>query len=407
MELEDQVKFLMKSYEAPKPSSQVNKITSSCKFCSGPHETHNCMELPKRAFKEFASSRADKMEDRWPTTNRGPRNFGEAYEAWKDKPNFRGYQTQSVSLNDSSPLAWFEHYPPQNTPKQSYEEALRKFFLSQELQLSTLETRFRQQQADMNNKVSNMLNAINERNASKSTQAEEVKSVTIINHPTSHVKIKSPSKLFKHMSPKVKETKDHVNSSRPIHFVNTITTILAPKPDQNQQPTRDGGHEVEGEVSKKDHDVTKSPIDLPKDSITQGLSEWKESKEESEGTKENPGILDKSIMERLERDMVGISIRCRNRIEEGDSKVFKISCTTNKKLITDTYIDPNLHVNAIPLSLYNEAFPEKITCKELDNVRIMKRSSVMIGGFIYNIDLTMIDDIDSFINLTLTNLIIT
>jgi hypothetical protein len=101
MELEDQVKFLMKSYEAPKPSSQMNKITSSCKFCSGPHETHNCMELPKRAFKEFASSRADKTEDRWPTTNRGPRNFGEAYEAWKDKPNFRGYQTLSVSFNDS------------------------------------------------------------------------------------------------------------------------------------------------------------------------------------------------------------------------------------------------------------------------------------------------------------------
>jgi hypothetical protein len=40
MELEDQVKFLMKSYEAPKPSNQVNKITSSCELCNGPHDTY-------------------------------------------------------------------------------------------------------------------------------------------------------------------------------------------------------------------------------------------------------------------------------------------------------------------------------------------------------------------------------
>ena len=139
----------------------------------------------------------------------------------------------------------------------------------------------------MNKKVGNLLNAINERIASKSAQAEEVKSVTIINQPTSHVKLKSPSRLFKHMSPKVKETKDHVNSSGPIHFVNTITAILAHKPDQSQQPTRNGGHDVKGEAPKKDHDVAMSPIDLPKDSITQGSSEWKESKEESEGPKEN------------------------------------------------------------------------------------------------------------------------
>jgi hypothetical protein len=90
MELEDQVKFLMKSDEIPKPSSQVNKITSSCKLCNGPDETHNCMELPKRAFKEFIYSRANKAGDRGPATNRSSQNFGEAYDAWKDKPNFIG-----------------------------------------------------------------------------------------------------------------------------------------------------------------------------------------------------------------------------------------------------------------------------------------------------------------------------
>jgi hypothetical protein len=67
MELEDQVKFLMKSYESPKPSSQVNKITSSCELCSGPHDTRDCMELPEQAFADFASSRTDGAGDKWYT----------------------------------------------------------------------------------------------------------------------------------------------------------------------------------------------------------------------------------------------------------------------------------------------------------------------------------------------------
>jgi hypothetical protein len=101
MELEGRVKSLMKSYEAQKPSCQVSRIASTCKLCNGPHETHNCMELPKRAYNEFTSSHI----------GQGPRTFVEAYEAWKDKPDFRGYQTRSVSFNDSSPLTWSEYFP--------------------------------------------------------------------------------------------------------------------------------------------------------------------------------------------------------------------------------------------------------------------------------------------------------
>jgi hypothetical protein len=149
-----------------------------------------------------------------------------------------------------------------------------------------------------------------------------------------------------------------------------------------------------------------SLADLFEDSITQESSEWEESKEKSEGHTENPVILGESIIRKLEENVVDITIGCSNRIKECDSKVFKISCTTRKNLITDTYIDPNLPINVIPLSLYNEAFPEQITCKGHDDIRIMKRLPVMIRGFIYNIDLTVIDDIDSFINPTLTNLVL-
>jgi hypothetical protein len=75
----------------------------------------------------------------------------------------------------------------------------------------------------MNNKVGNLLNAINERIASKLAQAEEVKSVTIINQPPSQVKIKNPSKLFKHISPKVKETRDPFVRNTHIPIKDSVT----------------------------------------------------------------------------------------------------------------------------------------------------------------------------------------
>ncbi|GKB20020.1 hypothetical protein Tco_0853943 [Tanacetum coccineum] len=40
--------------------TQVNKITTSCEICSGPHDTQYCMEDPEQAFVEYASSRIDK-----------------------------------------------------------------------------------------------------------------------------------------------------------------------------------------------------------------------------------------------------------------------------------------------------------------------------------------------------------
>ncbi|GKA36016.1 hypothetical protein Tco_0722507 [Tanacetum coccineum] len=47
IELENQVQRLMEAHLAPMQPTQVNKITSSCKICSGPYDTQYCMENPK------------------------------------------------------------------------------------------------------------------------------------------------------------------------------------------------------------------------------------------------------------------------------------------------------------------------------------------------------------------------
>ncbi|GJU71715.1 MAK10-like protein [Tanacetum coccineum] len=58
IELENQVQRLMEAHLAPNQLVQVNKIASSCKISSGPHDTQYCKENPKQAFVEYASSHA-------------------------------------------------------------------------------------------------------------------------------------------------------------------------------------------------------------------------------------------------------------------------------------------------------------------------------------------------------------
>ncbi|GJU90632.1 MAK10-like protein [Tanacetum coccineum] len=63
IKLENQVQRLMEAHLALTQPSQVNTITTSCKICYGPHDTHYCMEVPEQAFVEYASSRTDETGD--------------------------------------------------------------------------------------------------------------------------------------------------------------------------------------------------------------------------------------------------------------------------------------------------------------------------------------------------------
>ncbi|GJS12712.1 MAK10-like protein [Tanacetum coccineum] len=63
IELENQVQRLMEAHLALMQPTQVNKITTSCEICSGPHDTRYCMEDPEQAFVEYASSRTDEARE--------------------------------------------------------------------------------------------------------------------------------------------------------------------------------------------------------------------------------------------------------------------------------------------------------------------------------------------------------
>ncbi|GKC72467.1 hypothetical protein Tco_1118350 [Tanacetum coccineum] len=60
IELENQVQCLMEAHLAPTQPTQVNKITTSCEICIGPHDTQYCIKDPEQAFVEYTSSHTDK-----------------------------------------------------------------------------------------------------------------------------------------------------------------------------------------------------------------------------------------------------------------------------------------------------------------------------------------------------------
>ncbi|GKB01592.1 MAK10-like protein, partial [Tanacetum coccineum] len=106
IELENQVQRLMEAHLALTQPTQVNKVTSSCEICSGPHNTQYCMENPENAFVKYASSCTD--------------------------------ETGGLVSN---------------------------FMASQEARLSKFETDFKQQQSEMTNKIDTVLKAITDRMA--------------------------------------------------------------------------------------------------------------------------------------------------------------------------------------------------------------------------------------------------
>ncbi|GKA49568.1 hypothetical protein Tco_0742641 [Tanacetum coccineum] len=87
IELENQVQRLMEAHLSPTQPTQVNN-TTSCEICSGPHDIQYCMEDPEQAFVEYASLRTDEVGGNRFTLNQRLRNFNDAANTWKDKPNF-------------------------------------------------------------------------------------------------------------------------------------------------------------------------------------------------------------------------------------------------------------------------------------------------------------------------------
>ncbi|GJW73502.1 MAK10-like protein [Tanacetum coccineum] len=142
IELENQVQRLMEVHIVPNPPVQGNKMASSCEICSGPHDTQYCMENPKQAFVDYASSRTDEAGGKWFTFKPLQNNLGDTYNrSWKSHSNLR---------------------------------------------LSKFEADFKQQQSEMTNKIDTFLKAINDL-MTLALPSDTVKNPKLNANPTSSV----------------------------------------------------------------------------------------------------------------------------------------------------------------------------------------------------------------------------
>ncbi|GJT71772.1 hypothetical protein Tco_1031058 [Tanacetum coccineum] len=88
----------------------------------------------------------------------GPRNFNEATNAWKDKPNFNWARAQTFTSPQTGSLStYFSSY------QTKLEKALSDFDSRQERRLSSLGTQLEQQQDDMISKINNLWKAVFEK----------------------------------------------------------------------------------------------------------------------------------------------------------------------------------------------------------------------------------------------------
>ncbi|GJT21432.1 hypothetical protein Tco_1186170 [Tanacetum coccineum] len=175
IELESQFQCLMEAYLAPTQPTQVNKITTLCEICSGPHDTQYCMENPEQAFVKYVSSHTDEARGKWYTFKPDQNNLGDTYNpSWRSHPNLRWRQPQNSQNNFSNPPNRFQpnslisnhsfNNHPQNLNNQSNIEGLvSEFMASQYARLSKFEADFKQQQSEMTNKIDTVLKAITDR----------------------------------------------------------------------------------------------------------------------------------------------------------------------------------------------------------------------------------------------------
>nr|GEV58539.1 MAK10-like protein [Tanacetum cinerariifolium]GEY42248.1 MAK10-like protein [Tanacetum cinerariifolium] len=177
IKLENQVQRLMEAHLALTQPTQVNKIPTSCEICSGPHDTHYCMEDPEQAFVEYATSRTDEAGGKRYTFKPEQNNLGDTYNpSWRSHPNLRGRQTQNsqnnfsnppsrLQLNGSIPNRTFFNNPQSFNNQSNLEGLVSNFMASQDARLSKFEADFKQQQSKMTNKIDAMLKAITDRMA--------------------------------------------------------------------------------------------------------------------------------------------------------------------------------------------------------------------------------------------------
>nr|GEY63815.1 MAK10-like protein [Tanacetum cinerariifolium]GEY63821.1 MAK10-like protein [Tanacetum cinerariifolium] len=128
IKLENQVQCLMEAHLALTQPTQLNKITTSCEICSGPHDTQYCMEDPEQAFVEYASSCTNEARGKCYTFKSEQNNLGDIYNpSWESHLNLRRpfIEIECLAINRKHGLMTFTDETKEITFKTPYKDLER------------------------------------------------------------------------------------------------------------------------------------------------------------------------------------------------------------------------------------------------------------------------------------------
>nr|GEV58945.1 MAK10-like protein [Tanacetum cinerariifolium] len=403
IKLENQVQRLMEAHLAPTQPTQVSKITTSCEICSGPHDTQYCMDDSEKAYVDYASLHTNKMRGKRFTPNQGPRNFNDAANIWKEKPNFNWARSQTFTnrKNGSISVNSFSY-------QMKLEKVLLDFESNQEKRLSHLRTQLGQQQDDMIGKINLLWKTVSEKLNDVSTPEKAGNFMaTESNAAISHVKkeelgkkgIKSPSKLFspKYLSPaSIKEINE--NPSAPKHDLGKIM-------GGNEEVKEQGKEEDEMETDMKVEEVIEEEeSEFETDEEVEEIHEEEEENEDDENFNSFPTMKELSHHEWLLKNPRPPWVKARIRAESLNN--IKISCMIGHFFKKHAYIDLESPINIMSRHKYNQIMtyglrsrqkpsnPDKIS-NFVGRVRSLK---IFIGSFACECDFMILEDTISIID---------
>ncbi|GJW86978.1 hypothetical protein Tco_0162318 [Tanacetum coccineum] len=372
----------MEAHLAPTQPTQVNKITTSCEICSGPHDTQYCMEDPEQAFVEYASSRTD----------------------------------------------------------EAGEGLVSNFMASQDARLSKFKADFKQQQSEMTNKIDTVLKAITDRIAG-ALPSDTVKNSKLstylvlcahsyptedpqcstqthgsINPITIHTEQQSASHDDREKENKEEEDNPeniHVNPPTPpdpsvtfitekvLKFNSFFESLRLVPPSSNTELVC---------IKEEDGDVMFIEI-VPKDDNS--------LKEEPDVGEQEVEYFDtfptRSELAYHKYLMCGPipSIFLQNHIiTEGCPLNLKIPCNIGHVHVEKSYIDHNSPLNIMTRMMYNWIMRRKLNPRENTNRGVgnftgrIKGMHVFVGNFTYVVDFMIVEDISSIIDPRLSQVVL-
>ncbi|GJT28253.1 hypothetical protein Tco_0908528 [Tanacetum coccineum] len=438
VELENQVQRLMEAHLAPKQPVQVNKITSSCEICSGPHDTQYCMENPEQAFFEYASSCTDEAGGKWYTFKPDQNNLGNTYNpSWKIHSNLRWRQPQNSQNKFSNPPNRFQpngsipnrpfNNNPQSFNSQSNLKGLMSNFMeSQDARLSKFEADFKQRHSEMTNKIDTVLKAITDR-IMGALPSDMVKNPKLNVNSTSPV-LSACSYL----------TEDPQCSTQIYSLINVVT-ICPKQPDESQNNKPEEEEREEMNNPENINTNPSSPPD-PSSSDTEFVCTKRDDsdvmfieiiKKNDDSREEEPKVDENAEAGELEVEYFDIfptrselayhkylmngpihSIFLRNPIiTEVCPSNLKIPCNIGHVHMEKAYIDLNSPLNFMTRTLYNWIMRRKLDPRGDPNRRVsnftgrIKEVHVFVGNFTYFIDAMIVEDISSIIDPRLSQVV--